>query len=64
MSGDSAAHDQLVAKALGELATQVDVIALAQASMARVVDGLPPDELRVPILASPPLAIDYLATIL
>lgn len=64
MSGDATAHDQLVSKALGELATQVDVIALAQASMARVVDGLPPDELRVPVLASPPLAIDYLATIL
>ena len=44
--------------------TQVDVIALAQASMARVVDGLSEAERRVPILASPPLAVDYLATIL
>jgi hypothetical protein len=32
--------------------------------MARVVAGLPEDERRVPILASPPLAVDYLATVL
>jgi hypothetical protein len=42
----------------------VDVIVLAQASMARVVETLPESERRVPILASPPLAIDYLAKIL
>jgi Asp/Glu/hydantoin racemase len=64
MSGDTATHDKLVSAALCEMAAQVDVIALAQASMARVVDGLPRDERRVPILASPPLAVDYLATIL
>lgn len=62
MSGDAPRHDALVAKALGELAGDVDVIALAQASMARVVDGLPADDRRVPILASPPLAMEYLAT--
>jgi len=38
-----------------------DVIALAQASMARVVEALPPNPHRPPILASPPLAIDRLA---
>jgi Asp/Glu/hydantoin racemase len=64
MSGDAARHDAMVAAALKELSSQVDVIALAQASMARVVDGLPESERRIPILASPPLAIDHLATIL
>ena len=61
MSGDAARHDTLVANALRELSGQVDVIVLAQASMARVVDTLPSSDRRVPILASPPIAIDHLA---
>lgn len=61
MSGDAAKHDALVGAALRELAGTVDVILLAQASMARVVDTLPAPDRRVPILASPPIAIDYLA---
>ena len=61
MAGDAATHDARVAAALEELATEVDVIALAQASMARVVEALPPNPHRPPILASPPLAIDRLA---
>jgi Asp/Glu/hydantoin racemase len=60
MGGDAARHDELVLAALHELQSQVDVIALAQASMARVANLLADDERRVPILASPPLAIDYL----
>lgn len=63
MSGDSATHDSMVAAALKELSTQVDVILLAQASMARVVDGLAEEDKRVPIIASPPEAIKYLAKI-
>lgn len=64
MSGDAARHDAMVAVALKELSQQVDVIVLAQASMARVVDTLTAADKRVPILASPALAIDYLATVL
>lgn len=64
MAGDAAKHDQLVAAALHELSAQVDVILLAQASMARVVETLNAQDRRVPILASPPIAIDHLATIL
>jgi Asp/Glu/hydantoin racemase len=64
MGGDAAKHDALVSAALRELTTQVDVIVLAQASIARVVDGLTEADRRIPILASPPLAIDYLATVL
>lgn len=64
MSGDAAKHDAMVAEALKGLSRQVDVIVLAQASMARVVDTLPAADKRVPILASPGIAVDYLATVL
>lgn len=64
MSGDAAKHDEMVANALRELATQVDVILLAQASMARVVDTLDEADKQVPIIASPPQAIKHLATVL
>ncbi len=64
MSGDAARHDAMVAAALKELSQQVDVIVLAQASMARVVEGLAEADKRVPILASPGIAVDYLATVL
>ncbi len=64
MSGDAARHDALVATALKELAGQVEVVVLAQASMARVLASLSPAELRAPVLASPGIAVDYLATVL
>lgn len=64
MSGDGAKHDAMVADALRELSAQVDVILLAQASMARVVAGLPEADKKIPILASPPIAIKALATTL
>jgi Asp/Glu/hydantoin racemase len=64
MSGDAAKHDAMVAGALKELSQQVDVIVLAQASMARVVETLALADKRVPILASPGIAVDYLATVL
>lgn len=61
MSGDTDKHDSMVAKALIELSAEVDVIVLAQASMARVVDTLPEADRRVPILASPGLAVKHIA---
>ena len=64
MGGDAATHDAKVAAALKELSRQVDVIVLAQASMARVVENLSAADKRVPILASPGIAVDYLATVL
>ena len=64
MSGLPGEHDAKVAAALKELSQEVDVIVLAQASMARVVDTLAPGDKRVPILASPGIAMDYLATVL
>jgi Asp/Glu/hydantoin racemase len=64
MSGDAAKHDAIVGAALRELSTQVDVILLAQASMARVVDTLAPAERTALILSSPALAIDHLAKVM
>ena len=65
MNGDAAKQSYaLVAAALKKLARQVDVIVLAQASMARVVDAPAPEDRRVPILASPGIAVDYLAGVL
>lgn len=64
MSGDAERHDAMVAEALIELSTHVDVIVLAQASMARVVDTLAAEDRRVPILSSPALAVQHLAELL
>ena len=64
MSGDTATHDKMVADALKEMSSKVDVIVLAQASMARVVDSLDEKEKTVPILSSPKIAVQHLATIL
>ena len=61
MSGDTAKHDEMVAEALKGLMKEVDVIVLAQASMARVVDSLSAEEKLVPILASPAIAMKKLA---
>ena len=63
MNGEAATHDAKVAAALRELSKQVDVIVLAQASMARVVETLATEDRRTPILASPRIAVEHLATI-
>jgi len=64
MQGDAATHDNRVAGALHKLSKEVDVIVLAQASMARVVDTLGAADRKTPILASPGIAVDYLGTAL
>ena len=64
MSGNVAEHDAAVLKALNELSSQVDVIVLAQASMARVIEQMPKGKILVPILASPPIAVDFLKDVL
>jgi Asp/Glu/hydantoin racemase len=64
MSGNVVEHDAAVIKALRMLSDKVDVIVLAQASMARVIDQLPKEEIKVPILASPPIAVDFLKDVL
>ena len=64
MNGDASKHDELVADALRKLSKEVDVILLAQASMARVVDALSEADKTVPIVASPPTAIKHLASLM
>ncbi|NBB78043.1 MAG: Asp/Glu/hydantoin racemase [Verrucomicrobia bacterium] len=59
MSGDAATHDTRVKEALRRLAQESDIIVLAQASMARVAEQLA--DSPVPILASPALAMRFLA---
>ena len=53
-----------VAEALRDLSSTCDVVVLAQASMARVADAQPPAEKPAPVLSSPALAINYLASML
>jgi aspartate/glutamate racemase len=55
-AGDLATHDRLVAAEVRRLATEVDVIALSQGSMARVVPLL--DGLGVPLYTSPRYAVE------
>lgn len=59
LAGDAQTHDALVSKAMINTLADVDVIVLAQASMARVAERLPPDALTAPVLSSPALAMDY-----
>lgn len=64
MGGNPELHDKLVATVLKELAQEVDVILLAQASMARVVGQLSEEDKKVPILASPEIAVQYMANLI
>lgn len=57
LAGDVQGHDQVILQALAKFTDKIDVLVLAQASMARVVSKLPPETLRVPVLSSPELAI-------
>ena len=60
-AGDTERHDALIRAAFDELQGDVDVVLLAQASMARVVDSLPEAARRVPVLSSPRLGVERLA---
>jgi Asp/Glu/hydantoin racemase len=64
ISADTATHDKIVGAAIRELIQQVEVIVLAQASMARVVDNLPAGDKKIPILSSPRLAVEHLTKLL
>ncbi|MBS1512892.1 MAG: aspartate/glutamate racemase family protein [Bacteroidetes bacterium] len=64
MNGDATTHDKKVGDALKQLVQEVDVIVLAQASMGRVVDSLDEADKKIPILASPAIAIQHVATII
>jgi Asp/Glu/hydantoin racemase len=68
-AGDRETHDELVRDGLRRLIADVDVVVLAQASMARVVETLPQSERTtseraVPILSSPRLGMERVAALL
>jgi Asp/Glu/hydantoin racemase len=55
-AGDAASHDRILLEELAQLAPRVDVVLLAQASMAGLVQKIPP-ETPAPVLSSPQLAV-------
>jgi Asp/Glu/hydantoin racemase len=57
--GERDEHDALVRAGLEELAREADVVVLAQASMARVADGV--GDVGVPVLSSPRLGMERVA---
>ena len=61
--GDPDTHDRILLEALPPLAAEVELVLLAQASMARLAPKLPPD-LPVPVLTSPSLAVARLRALL
>ena len=60
LSGDGATHDRLLTAAIADIYPDVDLIVLAQASMARVLDVLSPELLTKPVYSSPHLALEKL----
>ena len=62
--GDTATHDTLVREGLARLLDRVDLVVLAQASMARVVAELPETMRSKPILASPELVMERTRAVL
>ena len=64
MAGDTATHDRILSDALVHEMKGVDVVILAQASMARVVKAMPEGTLSMPVLSSPELAVQQARTIL
>lgn len=63
LAGDTAEHDRRVAAGLNDLAADTELIVLAQVSMGRVADALG-DTISVPVLTSPRLGIERLASVL
>jgi Asp/Glu/hydantoin racemase len=57
LAGDTETHDRILTAALKEDMQGVDVVVLAQASMARVVKAMPPGSLAMPVISSPELAV-------
>jgi Asp/Glu/hydantoin racemase len=64
LAGDTVTHDRILSEALKNEMNDVDVVVLAQASMARVVKAMPSGTLSVPVLSSPELAVKSARAIL
>ena len=57
LAGDAMTHDRILTHALEHEMKGVDVVILAQASMARVVKTMPEGTLAMPVLSSPEMAV-------
>jgi len=57
LAGDTVTHDRILSEALINDMRDVDIVVLAQASMARVVNEMPAGSLSAPVLSSPELAV-------
>jgi hypothetical protein len=63
MAGHKDVHDAILIKMLKELADKVDIVVLAQASMARVIPSLP-IEIQGKFLSSPASAMQRVKAVL
>jgi hypothetical protein len=63
-AGDLATHDRLVQECLEQLMARNEVVLLAQASMARALEGMPAERRRAPVLTSPRLGMEYVRQVL
>ncbi len=64
ITGDPETHDGIVINGLQELVNVSDVIVFAQASMARVLPKITKEKGTIPILISPRLAVEHLASVI
>jgi len=56
--GDMKMYEDLIHKAILDISPRVEAIALAQASMARILDSIPGEGRRVPVFTSPRMALE------
>jgi Asp/Glu/hydantoin racemase len=56
-AGDNAAHDAIIREEIIAMSAEVDIIVLAQASMARVLSHKDLRSVEIPILSSPELGV-------
>lgn len=57
LAGDTRTHDRILSESLIRDMRGVDLVVLAQASMARVVKEMQPGAVEAPVLSSPELAV-------
>lgn len=63
-SGDRDTHDARIRDGLGALSGRVDVVLLAQASMANALDDDARERAGIPVLSSPELGVRHLMSVL
>ncbi|RPJ51647.1 MAG: Asp/Glu/hydantoin racemase [Chloroflexi bacterium] len=64
LAGDGKQHDRLVSQSIDQIAAEVDLVVLAQATMARVLETRPETGWPVAILTSPHTALERVKQIL